>query len=194
MKDYYYILGIDKNATLDEIKQAYRKLSIKFHPEKNEGDKFFEERFKEINEAYEILVDFNKRKVYDDARNFTKSESDYHRSNSNDNKKTNYYENVRPNSQYQNTSSQDNVQTNSIITNFIIIVLSFSVIAVISYWVLGFIIWNILPLLNLGYVSGRDNQNYQNASNFLKCLMYVCNVYGTWSSFKYIKGRMKNKE
>jgi curved DNA-binding protein CbpA len=65
MKDYYYILGIKKDATLDEIKKAYRKLSMKFHPDKNEGDEFFAERFKEINEAYEILSDNQKRQVYD---------------------------------------------------------------------------------------------------------------------------------
>lgn len=65
IKDYYYILGIARNAPQDEIKKAYRKLSVKFHPDKNDGDKFFEERFKDINEAYETLVDDEKRKVYD---------------------------------------------------------------------------------------------------------------------------------
>lgn len=65
MKDYYYILGVKSNSTEKEIKSAYRKLSLKFHPDKNEGDKFFEERFKEINEAYEILGDIHKRKEYD---------------------------------------------------------------------------------------------------------------------------------
>ena len=66
IKDYYYILGLARNASQDEIKKAYRKLSIKFHPDKNDGDKFFEERFKDINEAYETLVDATKRKIYDD--------------------------------------------------------------------------------------------------------------------------------
>jgi curved DNA-binding protein CbpA len=66
IKDYYYILGIARNASQDEIKKAYRKLSTKFHPDKNDGDKFFEERFKDINEAYETLVDATKRKIYDD--------------------------------------------------------------------------------------------------------------------------------
>jgi len=55
-KDYHYILGIDKNASLEDIKKAYRKLSQKLHPDKNDGDKFFEDRFKEINEAYEKLT------------------------------------------------------------------------------------------------------------------------------------------
>ncbi len=66
IKDYYYILGVARNASQDEIKKAYRKLSVKFHPDKNDGDKFFEERFKDINEAYETLVDATKRKIYDD--------------------------------------------------------------------------------------------------------------------------------
>jgi len=55
IKDYYYILGIARDASQDEIKKAYRKLSTKFHPDKNDGDKFFAERFKDINEAYETL-------------------------------------------------------------------------------------------------------------------------------------------
>ncbi len=67
MKDYYYILGVKSNSTEKEIKSAYRKLSLKFHPDKNEGDKFFEDRFKEINEAYEILGDLQRRKKYDEG-------------------------------------------------------------------------------------------------------------------------------
>ena len=59
---YYYILGLKKGATNDEIKKAYRKLSLKFHPDKNYEDKFFEERFKEINEAYNFLISANKIK------------------------------------------------------------------------------------------------------------------------------------
>ena len=65
MKDYYYILGINSSASDIEIKKAYRKLSTKFHPDKNKGDKFFENRFKEIQEAYETLSNKNKRIIYD---------------------------------------------------------------------------------------------------------------------------------
>lgn len=65
MKDYYYILGIEQIATESEIKTAYRKLSLKFHPDKNNGEKFFEDRFKEIQEAYETLYNQSKRSVYD---------------------------------------------------------------------------------------------------------------------------------
>ncbi len=65
MSDYYKILGIDKKATLSDIKKAYRKLARKYHPDLNPGDKTAEARFKEITEAYEILRDSDKRKQYD---------------------------------------------------------------------------------------------------------------------------------
>jgi len=65
MKDYYYILGVKRNASPKEIKAAYRKLSLKFHPDKNQGDSFFEDRFKDINEAYETLNNKNRRLIYD---------------------------------------------------------------------------------------------------------------------------------
>ena len=64
MKDYYSILGVGRNATEQEIKIACKKLSIKFHPDKNEGDTFFEDRFKEIQEAHEILSNPLKRANY----------------------------------------------------------------------------------------------------------------------------------
>lgn len=65
MKDYYYILGVKKEAPQEEIRIAYRKLSQKFHPDKNDGDDFFVERFKEIQEAYEILSNLQKKSNYD---------------------------------------------------------------------------------------------------------------------------------
>jgi len=68
MKDYYYILGVKQTATTDDVKKAYRKLSLKFHPDKNDGDDFFTERFKEIQEAYETLNDASRRSIYDRER------------------------------------------------------------------------------------------------------------------------------
>lgn len=64
-KDYYKILGVSKSASTDEIKKAYRKLALKYHPDQNKGDKASEERFKEINEAYAVLSNPEKRKQYD---------------------------------------------------------------------------------------------------------------------------------
>src|SRR4029453_18585768 len=65
-KDYYQTLGVTKSATDKEIKQAFRKLARKHHPDVNPGDKAAEARFKEINEAYEVLGDPAKRKKYDE--------------------------------------------------------------------------------------------------------------------------------
>jgi curved DNA-binding protein len=64
-KDYYHILGVSRNASADEIRKAYRKLAMQYHPDRNAGDKQAEERFKEINEAYQVLNDPQKRAHYD---------------------------------------------------------------------------------------------------------------------------------
>ena len=64
-RDYYEVLGVDKNASADEIKKAYRKLAVKYHPDKNPGDKEAEEKFKEAAEAYSILSDADKKAKYD---------------------------------------------------------------------------------------------------------------------------------
>ena len=64
-KDYYKILGVSKEASQKEIKKAFRKLAAKYHPDKNPGDQAAEEKFKEVNEANEVLSDPEKRKKYD---------------------------------------------------------------------------------------------------------------------------------
>lgn len=64
-EDYYSLLGVSKDATADEIKKAYRKLAVKYHPDKNPGDQAAEDKFKQIGEAYEVLKDPDKRSAYD---------------------------------------------------------------------------------------------------------------------------------
>ncbi|MBW1679156.1 MAG: DnaJ domain-containing protein, partial [Deltaproteobacteria bacterium] len=64
-RNYYDILGVKRNATEDELKKAYRKLALQYHPDRNKGDKAAEEKFKEISEAYAVLSDKNKRAQYD---------------------------------------------------------------------------------------------------------------------------------
>jgi len=65
-KDYYEVLGVNKSATQEEIKKAYRKLAVKYHPDKNPDNKQAEDKFKELSEAYEVLGDKEKRKKYDE--------------------------------------------------------------------------------------------------------------------------------
>jgi len=64
-RDYYDVLGVNKNSTADQIKTAYRKLAVKFHPDKNKGDKASEEKFKEASEAYHVLSDNERKQSYD---------------------------------------------------------------------------------------------------------------------------------
>ncbi|WP_438425412.1 DnaJ domain-containing protein [Aquimarina macrocephali] len=78
MTDYYKTLGIEKSASQEEVKKAYRKLSIKFHPDKNNGDIFFENMFKQIQEAYETLNDVQKRNEYDSKTNHQANQDNSH--------------------------------------------------------------------------------------------------------------------
>src|SRR5712671_6669485 len=64
-QDFYDILGVSKSADADELKRAYRKLAMQFHPDRNPGDQSAEHKFKDINEAYDVLKDEQKRAAYD---------------------------------------------------------------------------------------------------------------------------------
>ena len=82
IKDFYYILGVSRTASKEEIKQAYRKLSIKFHPGQNNGEKYWEEKFTEITEAYETLIDGEERRKYDERLSGKSGESSNNNSQS----------------------------------------------------------------------------------------------------------------
>ena len=75
MNDYYDILGVPRTATADEIKKAYRKLAVKYHPDKNPGDTAAEEMFKKINTAYDVLGDEEKRRQYDSGYYYNSNSS-----------------------------------------------------------------------------------------------------------------------
>ena len=64
-RDYYDVLGVSKSATPDQIKSAYRKLAVKYHPDKNKGDKASEDKFKEASEAYHVLSNAERKQNYD---------------------------------------------------------------------------------------------------------------------------------
>ena len=64
-EDFYKVLGVEKNASTQEIKKAYRKLALKYHPDRNPGDKTAEEKFRKVSEAYEVLSNDEKRAKYD---------------------------------------------------------------------------------------------------------------------------------
>ncbi|HEX9883720.1 MAG TPA: DnaJ domain-containing protein, partial [Desulfobaccales bacterium] len=65
MNDYYEILAVSRQATPEEIKASYRRLALKYHPDRNPGDRVAEEQFKRVSEAYQVLSDSEKRQLYD---------------------------------------------------------------------------------------------------------------------------------
>lgn len=83
-RDYYEILGIERNANVEEIKKAYRKLALKYHPDRNPGDKGAEAKFREATEAYEILSDVDKRKRYDQFGHAGTQGQEHHYENAED--------------------------------------------------------------------------------------------------------------
>lgn len=111
--NYYQILGIDSKATPEEIKKSYRKYASKFHPDKHNGDSFFEEKFKEIQEAYDTLSDEVKRKEYDGRinkvnMNSSYADSFYETGNSNTSKSSSSYQSQHSSSDNNTFSKTDN--------------------------------------------------------------------------------------
>lgn len=108
--DYYKVLGLTKSATSDEIKKAYRKLALKYHPDKNQGDKLSEEKFKEISEAYDILSNSEKKLQYDSYGNMKdfNFNSSFNQSFSND--FFNSFFNNSANNAYQNIKKGKNLR------------------------------------------------------------------------------------
>ena len=81
-KDYYKILEVDSNATADQIKKSYRRLAMTYHPDRNPGNKAAEDMFKEINEAYDVLSNPEKRKKFDLMRDGKNNSTDFYTKNS----------------------------------------------------------------------------------------------------------------
>lgn len=112
MKNFYQTLGVSIDATNDEIKKAYRKLATKFHPDLNAGDKYFEERFKEIQQAYEVLSNSYSRSEYNNKLfNFYKERYTESSTNSSSYSSKNYKS--EPNQSKNNTNTQSNNTQNS---------------------------------------------------------------------------------
>ncbi len=106
VKNYYDILNVKQTATSDEIKKAFRKLSIKFHPDKNDGDEFLSEMFKNINEANEILSNPQKRKAFDSTLD----------NNTSHNYSSNSYEKPKENNSY-NEENELKKKVRNLVTN-----------------------------------------------------------------------------
>jgi len=122
-KDYYKILGVEKTANQEEIKKAYRKLAKQFHPDKNPDKKGAEDKFKEVNEAYDVLGDPEKKKKYDlmsGTNNFGQNYQNYQKNTySNPNQKTTYTSTDEPEDgsyfyqKYYGSSSRSNQKKNT---------------------------------------------------------------------------------
>ena len=104
--NHYQILGIKRKANTLEIKQAYRKLAVKFHPDKNSGDKYFEERFKEIQDSYEVLSNSLKKSEYD--RIYDSFFINNQKENYNQSTKSNYRESkTKQNNKYESQKENE---------------------------------------------------------------------------------------
>ena len=117
MKDYYHILNLNRKATPEEIKKSYRLYASKFHPDKHHGDKLFEEKFKEVLEAYEILSNPKKREEYDGRFDLKKDKYKTYDFDSPKRENPNYYENSKTESQTNTTNSKTSQSTKTVQDN-----------------------------------------------------------------------------
>lgn len=115
--DYYKILGVNKNASHDEIKKAYKKLAVKYHPDKNEGELLSEEIFKSVKEAYDTLSDTHKKSRYDNLQTYKKQTS------------THSAQTARPKAK---TYTKNHVNKNESISNTKVAIIGVSVILFIT--------------------------------------------------------------
>lgn len=169
MTNYYKILGVKDFATPQEIKIAYRKLSKKFHPDLNDGDKFFEEKFKELQNAYETLIDNSRREIYDkDLNRFFNGFDNYEFKDKNrtENKEENKTDEPRnqneqkKHTEYKNTKTHHKQKikkennTSSIIFAFVV------------FFLLMILITNIGSYINESKIQNsnvnNNNKNYMN--------------------------------
>lgn len=150
--DYYKILGLTPSATHDEIKTAYRKLSKKFHPDLNQGDKFFEDRFKEIQEAYEKLTDPTFKFHYD--QQFQKKEQS---SNSYDNTTTSTHQEKY--STKKNTTEHQSVNKKNNNSNLAIKIAIPIIIAILFGIIRGLIKENAIESAKRNYVEELTSNN-----------------------------------
>ena len=110
-KDYYEVLGLQKGADEKEIKRAYKRLAMKYHPDRTKGDKESEEKFKEINEAYSILNDKEKKNIYDlnyQKNNYRQSTNNnsYNSTNNSEKKEQKKEPKSEPKTEYKSTTKE----------------------------------------------------------------------------------------
>lgn len=181
MTNYYQILGIDRNTSITEIKRAYKKLAVKFHPDKNDGDKYFEERFKEIQGAYEVLSNPKRKADYDRIYDsiYTATESNKYKQPRSGHSSTNNDNNNRQKEkQKRETEEAEKRRVSKIkknaelafedkawifVANLMIIGSVIGLFAIVKYWMEGY---NKKICSSLWYLNNRDYSGINHHINF----------------------------